>query len=46
MYIETFGLEVLEMLDIELVEDIVEVEIIEDITEIEIIEIIDVEIIC
>lgn len=46
VYVETFGLEVLEMVNIEVVEDIIEVEILYDIPEIEVIEIIDVEIIC
>lgn len=46
VYIETFGLEILEMLDVEVIEDIITIEVVE-VTDIEVVEdIIEVEIPC
>ena len=45
-FIETFGVEVLEMIEVEVVEMDIDVEIVENVPDVEIVEIIDVEIIC
>ena len=45
-YVEFFGLEVLEMIEVEVVEMDIDVEIVENVPDAEIIEIIDVELVC
>lgn len=45
-YIETFGLEVLEMIEIELVDLDVDIEVVDLELDVELIEVIDVEIVC
>jgi hypothetical protein len=46
VYIETFGLDVVEMIEVELIEMDVDVEVVDITTDIEILEVIDVEILC
>lgn len=46
VYIETFGLEMLEMVEVELVELDVDIEVVPETVDVEVIEIIDVEILC
>jgi len=45
-FIETFGIEVFEMIEVELLDVDIDVEIVENVPDVEILEIIDVEIIC
>jgi hypothetical protein len=46
VYVETFGAELLEMIEVELVEMDIDVEIVENVPDAEILETIDVEIVC
>jgi hypothetical protein len=46
VYVETFGAELLEMIDVEVVDIDIDIEIVENVPDIEVIETIDVEIIC
>lgn len=45
-YIETFGVEILEMIEVEIVDMDIDVEIVENVPDVEVLETIDVEIIC
>ena len=45
-YVETFGVEVYEMIEVEFVDMDIDVEIVENVPDVEVIETIDVEIIC
>lgn len=45
-YVETFGVEVYEMIEVEFVDMDIDVEIVENVPDVEVVELIDVEIIC
>lgn len=45
-YIETFGLEMLEMIDVEVIDTSIDVEVIDLAQDVEVLEVIDVEILC